>query len=145
MKRFMHRSLEALVSVMLVGFLTNVAAARCIKIANSSECTDVVRIDEIFADKRRFDKQKLAIEGIAATVKETLSCAKNAYTTIVVRDQQTGGKITVFSFGHLGIKNNAPIQCSGSFQMEKIVHSRCDGQYRQFRFYDQIDGICESK
>jgi hypothetical protein len=145
MKLIIRKFLDVLLPAVLFACLADAANARCIKVANASDCIEVVGIDDVFSDKQRYDNKLLAIEGIAAAVKETTSCSGNDYTTVIVRDPQNGRKITVFAWGHLGIKNEAPIQCSGTFQVKKVVQSRCNGQVRRIPFSDQISGMCETK
>jgi hypothetical protein len=132
--------LRATFSVALLVAGLSVAAARCDAIFGESPT-----LDELISDKQRFDKKPVCIEGIASGVNETTSCSGNDYTTIVVTEPQSNRKVTVFMWGHPGIAPNAQIQCSGKFEIKKVVTSRCNGTVRRIPFEDQISGTCAAK
>lgn len=130
-------TLRATFSVALLVAGLNAAAARCDAIFGESPT-----LDELFTDKPRFDKKTVCIDGIATAVNETTSCAGNDYTTVVVTEPTSSRRVVVFIWGHPGIANNAQVQCSGKFEIKKVVQSRCNGTVRRIPFEDQISGVC---
>ncbi|MEN3001705.1 MAG: hypothetical protein ABDI19_07690 [Armatimonadota bacterium] len=78
--------------------------------------TTIAAIQE---DPNRFHKKLVQLEGKVSDYKEKVSRAGNAYTTFkLVQNEQ---KITVFSYGHLKLKDGDEVIVIGRYYKEKRV------------------------
>lgn len=94
-----------------------------------------VAVGDILTAPNKFDRQSVAIQGTVIQAIEKTSGRGNDYATIKVQDRANGPVITVFTWGHPGIKDGTLVKCEGLFQEVKFV-----GQYK---FENQIDGRCQ--
>ncbi|GBC91799.1 hypothetical protein HRbin15_00258 [bacterium HR15] len=76
-------------------------------------------IAAILQDPDRFHKKLVQLEGKVSDYKEKTSRAGNAYTTFkLVQEEQ---KITVFSYGHLKLKDGEEVVVIGRYYKERRV------------------------
>lgn len=115
--KFIFRS--AFVFVFLLSILPQVAIT-----------AEKVFVQEILSNPDKYDGQEVTIEGKASKVKPKTSRGGNEYTSFTLIDN-SGKGITIFTWGHPGIRDGQKLTIIGIYQKVKKV-----GRYT---FYNEVE------
>ena len=89
-----------------------------------------VSVQEIIANPDRYDGQEVSIQGKATKIKAKTSKKGNEYTTFTLRDE-SGKGMSIFTYGHLPIRDGQKVTVTGIYQKVKKV-----GKYT---FYNEVE------